>query len=210
MTPRLREITTPAGMARAHVERALTPKGTVILGHGAGGGVDAPDLLQLRRLVDDGWCYVRVEQPWRVAGRKIATPPKTLDAAWVPVIETLMRGRWALPRPLVVGGRSAGARVACRTAATVAADAVLALSFPLHPPGSPEKSRAHEAALVLDGGLPLCVIQGGRDPFGRPEEVRAALGDGAEVCSVRGDHRFGPHPQDVLQAATEWLSTIGG
>lgn len=116
----------------------------------------------------------------------------------------------ALPRPLVVGGRSAGARVACRTAATVVADAVLALSFPLHPPGSPEKSRAHEAALVLDSGMPLCVIQGGRDPFGRPEEVRAALGDGVEVRSVRGDHSFAAHPEDAFDAASAWLSTIGG
>ena len=178
-----------------------------MLSHGAGGGVQAADLVELRALVDDGWTYVRVEQPWRVAGRRIATPPPTLDAAWIPVLAALCRGRWALPRPLVVGGRSAGARVACRTATRVGADAVLALSFPLDPPsGGP--SRAHEARLVLDAGLPLAVVQGERDPFGSPDDVRRALGASASVYAVRGDHSLGRHPEDALAATGEWLRTL--
>ncbi|MBO1755671.1 hypothetical protein J4030_11125 [Allobranchiibius sp. CTAmp26] len=206
----VREIQTPQGPARVHVERpgrAAPTRGSLVLSHGAGGGVEAADLVALRALVDDGWTYVRVEQPWRVAGRRIATPPRTLDAAWVPVLAALCRGRWALPRPLVVGGRSAGARVACRTASQVGADAVLALSFPLVPPsGGP--SRAHETQLVLDARLPLAVVQGQRDPFGTPDDVRTALGEAAAVYAVRGDHSFGRHPEDVLVATEGWLSAL--
>ncbi|NYJ73904.1 alpha/beta family hydrolase [Allobranchiibius huperziae] len=210
MTLSVREIDTPQGPARVHVERparGASLRGSLVLSHGAGGGVQAGDLVALRALVDDGWTYVRVEQPWRVAGRRVATPPRTLDAAWVPVLAALCRGRWALPWPLVVGGRSAGARVACRTATGVGADAVLALSFPLVPPsGGP--SRDHEARLVLDAGLPLAVVQGLRDPFGTPDDVRRALGEAAAVYAVRGDHSLGRHPEDVLVAADQWLSTL--
>ncbi|UIJ34678.1 alpha/beta family hydrolase [Allobranchiibius sp. GilTou73] len=210
MTLSVREIDTPQGPARVHVERparGASLRGSLVLSHGAGGGVQAGDLVALRALVDDGWTYVRVEQPWRVAGRRVATPPRTLDAAWVPVLAALCRGRWALPRPLVVGGRSAGARVACRTAAEVGADAVLALSFPLVPPsGGP--SRDHEARLVLDAGLPLAVVQGLRDPFGTPDDVCRALGEAVAVYAVRGDHSLGRHSEDVLVAADRWLGTL--
>ncbi|RNI21159.1 alpha/beta family hydrolase [Flexivirga caeni] len=207
---RIRLIDTPPGPARVHVERpsGATTRGSVVVSHGAGGGIDAADLVALRALVADGWTYVRVEQPWRVAGKKVATPPKTLDAAWIPLLATLMRGRWALPRPLVVGGRSAGARVACRTSAEVAADAVLALSFPLHPPGNPERSRASEAQLALDAGLPLAVIQGERDLFGGPEEVRAALGPVPTVTAVPGDHSLARGAAQVLVAARKWLGGL--
>lgn len=210
MTLSVREIHTPQGPARVHVERpgrGVPPRGALVLSHGAGGGVQTADLVALRALVEDGWTYVRVEQPWRVAGRRVATPPRTLDAAWVPILAALCRGRWALPRPLVVGGRSAGARVACRTATQVGADAVVALSFPLDPPsGGP--SRAHEARLVLDAGLPLAVVQGQRDPFGTPDDVRRALGAEAAVYAVRGDHSLGRHPEDVLVAADQWLAAL--
>ncbi|MFC6705659.1 alpha/beta family hydrolase [Flexivirga alba] len=185
-----------------------TSRGSVVLSHGAGGGIDAADLVALRKLVDDGWTYVRVEQPWRVAGKKIATPPKTLDAAWIPILANLMTGRWALPRPLVVGGRSAGARVACRTATGVGADAVLALSFPLHPPNNPDRSRAFEAQLVLDAGLPLAVIQGERDPFGGPADVREALGPQPSITGVPGDHSLARGRDQVLAAARAWLATL--
>lgn len=210
MSLRRREIDTPAGLARAHVERPdvdVAPQGSLVLSHGAGGGIESADLVALRHLVASGWTYVRVEQPWRVAGKRIATPPRTLDSAWVPVLAALSTGRWALPRPLVVGGRSAGARVACRTATVVGADAVLALSFPLIPPkGRP--SRAPEAHVVLDAGLPLAVVQGERDPFGTPEEVRRALGAHADVYAVRGDHSLNKNPDDALDAVRTWLATF--
>jgi hypothetical protein len=204
-------IDTPPGSARVHIERPLSDagsRGSVVVSHGAGGGIDAADLVALRALVEDGWTYVRVEQPWRVAGRKVATPPKTLDAAWIPLLDGLTRGRWALPRPLVTGGRSAGARVACRTAAAVGADGVLALSFPLHPPGNPDRSRAPEAIEVLDAGLPLCVIQGERDPFGRPQEVRDALGSAPTITGVPGDHSLARGTDQAVAAVRAWLGSL--
>jgi predicted alpha/beta-hydrolase family hydrolase len=204
----VREIDTPVGMARAHLARPDRPAGALVLGHGAGGGIEAPDLVALTSLADDGWLVVRVEQPWRVAGRRIATPPAQLDTAWLAVLAALTSGRGRLPGPLVAGGRSAGARVACRTAAEVGAGAVLALSFPLHPPGRPEKSRAAEARLVTDAGRPLVVIQGERDAFGGPAEVQAALGEGAVVRGVRGTHSFTKDPVDVLAEARAWLSGL--
>lgn len=206
----VKEIETPVGLARAHVERAKDARGSLVVSHGAGGGIDTGDLRALRRLIREGWTYVRVEQPWRVAGRRIAPAPKTLDAAWVPIIEQLLRGRWGLTTPLVVGGRSAGARVACRTAEQVGADGVLAMAFPLHPPGKPEKSRAAEATQVLEHGIPLAVVQGERDPFGDPQEVRDALGPRAHIFAAKGTHQFTGDPTDVLAEVSAWLNTIPG
>lgn len=206
--PSVRDLPTPAGMARAHLLRPSRVRGSLVLGHGAGGGIDAPDLVSLKSLTEEGWLVVRVEQPWRVAGRKVAAPARTLDLAWVAVLDQLTTGRWALPDPLVVGGRSAGARVACRTAAAVGADAVLALSFPLHPPGRPDRSRAHEAQLVTAAGTPLAVIQGQKDPFGSPEEVLEALGSGVHVFAARGAHGFSRDPEDVLDEARTWLDHL--
>ena len=205
----VKEIHTPVGMARAHLWRPPTSRGALVLGHGAGGLSWSADLQALTSLVVDGWLVVLVEQPWRVAGRKVATPPDQLDVAWLAVMASLTTGRVELPRPLVVGGRSAGARVACRTAVAVGADAVLALSFPLHPPGKPDKSRAPEALLVTDAGIPLTVIQGETDPFGRPEEVRSALASNAEVFAARGTHSFTKAPTDVLEAARAFLANLG-
>lgn len=204
----VREIDTPVGMARAHLWRPPHPRGAVVLGHGAGGSTWSADLLALTTLSTRGWLVVLVEQPWRVAGRKVATPPAQLDAAWLAVMAALTSGQRRLPRPWVVGGRSAGARVACRTAAVVRADAVLALSFPLHPPGRPERSRADEARLVTGAGIPLFVIQGERDPFGSPEEVGSAVGPGAEVAAAGGTHSFTKTPADVLVAAAGFLSGL--
>jgi predicted alpha/beta-hydrolase family hydrolase len=182
--------------------------GSVVLGHGAGGSSFSGDLLALTSLAEQGWLVVLVEQPWRVAGRKVATAAAQLDVAWLAVMAELTRGRGALPRPLVVGGRSSGARVACRTAAAVGADAVLALSFPLHPPGKPERSRAGEAALVTAAGTALLVIQGQKDPFGAPGEVRKALGTSAKVVAARGAHAFTKTPGDVLGAAAAFLAEV--
>jgi hypothetical protein len=149
-----------------------------------------------------------VEQPWRVAGRRVATPPAQLDVAWLAVMAALTSGRGRLPRPLVVGGRSAGARVACRTATSTGADAVLALSFPLAPPGKPERSRAAEALLVTAAGTPLAVIQGEKDPFGSPADLRSVLGRGAVVAQARGNHSFTRTPTDVLDLARAFLAGL--
>ncbi len=205
----VKEIDTPVGMARAHLWRPPRPCGSVVLGHGAGGSSWSADLQALTFLAARGWLVVLVEQPWRVAGRTVATPPAQLDVAWLAVMAALTSGRGGLPRPWVVGGRSSGARVACRTAGAVRADAVLTLSFPLHPPGRPERSRAGEARMVTDAGTRLTVIQGEKDPFGSPAEVRDALGAGAEVAAVRGTHSFTKTPMDVLAAATAFLSNLG-
>ncbi|GAB3586233.1 alpha/beta hydrolase family protein [Calidifontibacter terrae] len=200
----IREIDTPGGPARAHIVGPDQPIGTLVLTHGAGGGIEASDLVALAAMVDDGWRYVRVEMPWRVAGKRVASPPASLDKAWLPILADLAD---VVVGPLVVGGRSAGARVACRTAAAVGADAVLALSFPLRPPGKPpEKTRAPEAMLVLDAGRPLLVVQGESDPFGSPAAVRAQLGPRARVVGCRGTHSFPAHPLEVVTAVREWLS----
>ncbi|HET7303326.1 MAG TPA: alpha/beta family hydrolase [Segeticoccus sp.] len=199
-----REVETETGPARVHLHRPAHARGSVVLGHGAGGGVEAPDLLALTHLADDGWLVARVEQPWRVAGKRVAPAPPRLDVAWLAVLAALTSGRWAVPGPLVVGGRSAGARVACRTAAQVGADAVLALSFPLHPPGKPDTSRAHEAQLVVDARTPLGVIQGRKDPFGTPDEVSDAL-PGVPVFPAQGAHGFSGDAGDVLDEARAWL-----
>ena len=158
-------VPTPAGEARISWYRPRgAPRALLALGHGAGGGIEAPDLAALAAaLPAEGLAVALVEQPWRVAGKRLAPAPKTLDAGWLPVAARLA----AEGLPLLVGGRSAGARVACRTGAAVGAVAVLALSFPLHPPGRPERSRAAE---LLDSGLPTLVVQGGADPFGTPAE----------------------------------------
>lgn len=179
----VREIPTTAGPARVH---RCTPRGAgrapvIVLGHGAGGGVDAPDLQALASAaLAMGWRVVLVEQPWRVAGSRIAPRPATLDAAWVEVLAALR-----LPGPLVVGGRSAGARVACRSAGQVGAVAVLCLAFPLHPPGRPERTRIGELAGT---GVPVVVIQGDRDGFGSADEVRTAAPEVAVVTVPGGDH----------------------
>ncbi|MHB8185852.1 MAG: alpha/beta hydrolase family protein [Dermatophilaceae bacterium] len=204
----VKQIHTPVGMARAHLWRPPRPCGSLVLGHGAGGSSWSADLLALTTLTAQGWLVVLVEQPWRVAGRTVATPPARLDVAWLAVMEALTSGRGALPRPLVVGGRSSGARVACRTAKAVGADAVLALAFPLHPPGKPEKSRAAEAHLVTGAGTRLAVIQGERDPFGSPEDLRSALGTAAEVVSARGNHSFTRTPTDVPETARTFLADL--
>jgi uncharacterized protein len=159
-----RLVDTPLGPGRVVENRATRPYATLVLGHGAHGGVQTRDLMALaENLPGEGITVIRIEQPWRVAGKTVALAAATLDRGWTAVVQQLrIRGAF------VVGGRSAGARVACRTAANLAADAVLAVAFPLHPPGKPERSRADE---LLALGLPALVVQGDRDPFGRPEEL---------------------------------------
>ena len=196
---RVRDLSTPEGPGRAHVCRPADSRGTVVLGHGAGGGLRSLDLTVARDvLVAAGWTVAVVEQPWLVAGRRVAGRPPTLDAAWVPMVTALMSGRWRLPRPLVVGGRSAGARVACRTAAELEADAGLLLSFPLHLPGRPDRLRDAELALAPD---PTWLVQGTRDPFGTPTELAPYVPRWAEVIEVSGAHSFPKGAGPALVAA---------
>lgn len=149
--------------------RADVPRAVVLLGHGAGGGVDSWDLTALAAgLPEAGVSVVRYVQPWRVAGRRVAVRPPLLDEAWLPAVDAVTADAQDLP--LVTGGRSAGARVACRTANATGARGVLCLSFPLHPPGRPDRSRAAE---LLAPDCPRLVVQGTRDPFGTGEEIRA-------------------------------------
>jgi predicted alpha/beta-hydrolase family hydrolase len=191
------EIATRLGPARAHVRNPAgsAPVGRLVLGHGAGGGIGAPDLIAARAAaVQAGWQVVLVEQPWRVAGQRVAPAPARLDVGWLAVLTALHApesGIGPAELPLVLGGRSAGARVACRTAAELAARAVCCLAFPLHPPGRPERSRAAELAAPPAAGIPVLVIQGERDPFGAPAEITALELAAVEVIGVSGDHSLG-------------------
>ncbi|WP_406399760.1 hydrolase [Streptomyces sp. NBC_00879] len=198
---RIEIVETDAGEARVTWHTAGRARLVLGLGHGAGGGIEARDLQAVaRELTADGVTVALVEQPWRVAGKKVAPAPKTLDAGW--------RGIWpvlAKPGlPVVAGGRSAGARVACRTAVELGAVGVLALSFPLHPPGRPEKSRADE---LLGAGVPTLVVQGGNDPFGKPAEFPEGAYELVEV--PYGDHGFavpkraGISESETLRVITE-------
>jgi uncharacterized protein len=201
------EVDTPLGPARVlTTEPPGNVVGTLALGHGAGGGAGAPDLVAVAdAAAAEGWRVLRVEQPWRVAGKRIAPAPARLDVAWTAVLERL-RDDGVLVGPLVLGGRSAGARVACRTATSLGAIGVLALAFPLHPPGRPEKSRADE---LIGAGVPVLVLQGETDAFGGPEEVASVLAgrSDASVYAVPGDHSLKKNPALVAAAALHWLSS---
>lgn len=173
-----RRIETPRGTARLVSYDAPDPAATLLLSHGAGGGIDARDLVALAAtLPEQGFSVVLLEQPWRVAGRKVATPPPTLDEALLAAVEAL-----GDVGTLVLGGRSAGARSAARSATAAGAAGCLALSFPLHPPGKPERSRLPE---LTGAGVPTLVVQGENDTMGRPEEFPPDT----ELCVVPGgDH----------------------
>ena len=162
------DIDTDHGPAGVELDRPRAARALVVLTHGAGGGVDTADLLAIRDALTAARVAVaRVLQPYRVAGRRTPPKPAPQDAAWVQVVAALRRRRGNAVLPLIQGGRSNGARVACRTALTVGADAIVALAFPLHPPGRPQNSRLDE----LDGaGVPTLLVQGERDPFGMPPE----------------------------------------
>ncbi|WP_091068700.1 alpha/beta family hydrolase [Micromonospora humi] len=196
------EIDTPRGPARIRLDPPSVAGGTVlVLGHGAGGDVDAPDLVAVRDAVCGAGAGVAlVTQPYRVAGRRAPAPAGHLDEAWAVVLAELRRrlpeaGRW------VVGGRSSGARVACRTADVVGAAGVVALAFPLHPPGRPERSRAGE----LGTGLPTLVVNGDRDPFGVPD-----AGPGIEVVVRPGErHDLRRDPAGTAEVVRGWLAARG-
>src|SRR5215211_7825789 len=183
-------VDTPQGPGRLYLDLADQPNSLLVLGHGAGGGVGAADLeLLATSLPALSTSVVRFEQPWRTAGRTAGAPPPKLDEAWRAALDWLVAQEWA-QHPLLVGGRSAGARVACRTASDTNPAAIVCLAFPLHLPGRPEKSRAAE---LLAPTAPRLVLQGSKDSFGTPAELRAAIGtaEGVHVVELPGaDHGY--------------------
>jgi predicted alpha/beta-hydrolase family hydrolase len=198
---RVVELETPHGPARAHLDLQADARGALVLGHGAGGGVTAPDLAAAARAAKSlGWNVSLVEQPYRVAGRRSPAPAAQLDAAWTTVVDRL-RERELARLPIVVGGRSSGARVACRTSAATGAVGVLCLAFPLQPPGRPDApSRQPELTSVR---VPVLVVQGDRDPFGLPKRGR-----GRRVVVVPGDHSLRSAGAATADAVRAWLRTL--
>jgi len=194
-------IDTPHGPARAELHCAPAGgRAGLLLGHGAGGGVGAPDLVAATRAAAAAGVDVAlVEQPYRVAGRRAPAPANQLDTAWLAVAERLSR-EWFHEVPLVFGGRSSGARVACRTSAEGQAVAVLCLAFPVHPPGKPDKSRIPELDAVT---VPTLVVQGESDPFGMPGAAHHR-----EIVVLPGDHSLKKDVQAVSRAVEEWLDRI--
>ena len=193
-------IDTPHGPARAELHCAPEGRAGLLLGHGAGGGVGAPDLVAATRGATAAGVHVAlVEQPYRVAGRRAPAPAGQLDTAWLAVADRLSH-EWFHELPLVFGGRSSGARVACRTAEEGLAVAILCLAFPVHPPGKPEKSRMSE----LDGvTVPTLVVQGENDPFGMP-----GPGHHREIVVMPGDHSLKRDAKGISRTVEEWLGRI--
>lgn len=236
--PSVRTIATPVGPARATLHRpprGTAARGSLVLGHGAGGSGPSRDLAALTALAQQGWVVVLVDQPWRVAGRRVATPPPQLDVAWAACWRSLVGragpGRGArresdegggrgegeggaradaggrrLSGPHIAGGRSAGARVVARTAADLRPDGLLLLSFPLEPPARgdrPRPSRADELAAARAADVPLLLVQGRTDSFGRPERLAQAAA--LDVVPARGGHGFAGDAADVRAAVADWL-----
>lgn len=200
------EVGTPHGPARAHLHPAEEPRAALVLGHGAGGGVGAKDLLAATEAArSEGVSVALVEQPYRVAGRRSPAPAAQLDTAWIAVVEHLRAGELR-DLPLVTGGRSLGARVACRTAEATGAVAVLCLAFPLLPPrrasGKPPQTRLPELDAVQ---VPVLVVQGENDRFGMPP-----AGPRRTVARVPGDHSLRTDLDAVAVAVREWLPGVVG
>ncbi len=197
------EVGTGEGAARVEVDEAAAgePVFLLVLTHGAGGGPDSPDVLAVAGAASGlGGVVARVTQPYRVRGRRAPGSLGRQDAAWVEVVAAL-RAEAGAGLPLIQGGRSNGARVACRTARAVGARAVIALAFPLHPPGRPAQSRAAELAAV---GTDVLVVNGERDPFGIPE----AAGKTRVVVLAGESHALSRRPGEVGRAAGSWLQEI--
>lgn len=209
---RVETVETDVGTARITWHPATAPRLVLALGHGAGGGIEARDLAGIAdALPADGVSVALVEQPWRVAGKKLAPAPATLDKGWRAIWPALSRPGL----PLVAGGRSAGARVACRLAQELEATGVLALSFPLHPPGRPEKSRAAE---LLGTGVPTLVVQGANDPFGHPGEfpdggyaiTEIPFADHGFAVPKRSGRSEGETVTSITDAVRAWVPSLLG
>jgi predicted alpha/beta-hydrolase family hydrolase len=198
------ELDTPHGPARVHLDRPREPTAAVVLGHGAGGGVEARDLAAAAEAAGSlGFAVALVEQPYRVAGRRSPAPAARLDEAWIAVVDHLRSGELA-GLALVTGGRSLGARVACRTAELTSAIAVLCLAFPLQPPrrrsGAQSPSRLGELEAVE---VPVLIVQGENDRFGMPP-----AGTDRTVVTVAGDHGLKADTQAVAAAVADWLPRV--
>jgi predicted alpha/beta-hydrolase family hydrolase len=196
------ELDTPHGRAKVHLHPVDRPKAALVLGHGAGGGVGSKDLVAATEAAQaEGVSVALVEQPYLVAGRRAPAPAGQLDSAWTAVVDHL-RGDELAGLPLIAGGRSLGARVACRTADATGAVAVLCLAFPVHAPGQhdPAKSRLPELEAVK---VPILVVQGKSDPFGMPPP-----GPRREVVQVPGDHGLKKDIEAVAAAVREWLPRV--
>lgn len=206
--PTERLVPTPQGDARLVVRRAKRPLATLVLTHGAGGGIDAPDLQALAHsLPGNDISVTLVEMPWRVQGKKLAPRPAVIDACYCACLDA-MRMR----SPLVLGGRSAGARSACRIAREAGARGVLALSFPLHPPGKPEATRLPE---LQGAGVRTLVVQGEKDPFGGPDEFPGTVdltpvpaGDHSLKVAKRAAVTQEEALAIVVEAALEWIPRL--
>jgi predicted alpha/beta-hydrolase family hydrolase len=198
------ELETPHGPAAAHLHAAREPTAGLVLGHGAGGGVDAPDLVAATEAaLAEGISVALVEQPYRVAGRRSPAPAHQLDAAWTAVVEHLSAGELR-GLPLVVGGRSIGARIACRTAEATGAAAVLCLAFPLQPPARAGRPASPSRLEELDAvTVPTLVVQGERDRFGMPPSA-----PGRTVVEVPGDHGLKKDLEAVGAAVRGWLPGV--
>jgi predicted alpha/beta-hydrolase family hydrolase len=198
------DVDTPHGPARVELHPADDARAALVLGHGAGGGIAAPDLVTATRVAGSlGTTVALVEQPYRVTGKRSSPPAQQLDAAWTAVVDHL-RGDELAGLPLVVGGRSAGARVACRTAAATGAVAVLCLAFPLRPPrragGAEPPSRLPELEAVR---VPVLVVQGKGDQFGMPP-----AGPGRTVVEVPGNHSLRSNQGAIEEAIRPWLTQV--
>ena len=202
----VRVVATPQGDARLHAARANRPVATLVLGHGAGKGVESRDLEALAdALPRQGISVFRIEQPWHVAGRKVAARPALLDEATIACVNAIR-----VRTPIVLGGRSAGARVACRLASSLGAVGCVALAFPLHPPGRPANTRLPE---LTGSGVPTFVVQGERDSFGGPSQFPVSI----ELTSIPdADHGFAVPKRATLsqeetldlivEAVVEWIT----
>jgi uncharacterized protein len=203
--PRPLEVDTPHGPAHVHLHRADEPRGALVLGHGAGGGVAAPDLVAAADVArSEGFSVALVEQPYLVAGRRSPAPARQLDAAWTAVVDRLV-GKELRELPFVVGGRSLGARVACRTVEATGGLGVLCLAFPLQPPARRSATSASPSRLPeLDAvTVPMLVVQGERDRFGMPPAGRHR-----KVVQVPGDHSLRTDPDAVADAVRAWLPGV--
>jgi uncharacterized protein len=200
------EVETPHGQANVHLHSVAAPRAALVLGHGAAGGVGSRDLVAVTEVaLSEGVSVALVEQPYRVAGRRSPAPAHQLDAAWTAVVQDLIGARGELRGlPLVVGGRSLGARVACRTANVTGAVAVLCLAFPLRPPRRSAGAAAQSRLPELDGvTVPTLVVQGARDPFGMPPATARR-----RVVEVPGDHSLRTDVEAVAAAVQGWLPGV--
>jgi uncharacterized protein len=198
------ELATPHGQANAHLHSVDEPRAALVLGHGAAGGVAARDLVAVTEAArSQGVSVALVEQPYRVAGRRSPAPARQLDAVWTAVVEHLLAGELR-GLPLLVGGRSMGARVACRTAEATGAAGVLCLAFPLQPPRRSPAAAAQSRLDELDAvTVPVLVVQGARDPFGIPPATA-----GRTVVQVQGDHSLRTDLDAVAAAVRGWLPGV--